>query len=217
MEHSVTDVIAERVRDLRREKSLTAEQLAERMRGVGVKWDRMTVTKVETKRRQNIAVTELFALAQALDVPPMTLLTPEKGRVQVGSDASLDAVGLVSWMDGTRGTSGLSTMWFRREAERLRRYRLVAESITAAKAANFVANQARGTDDEKAAGERRDARLQDLARAVDPILRETGVKPGGMPLGWLTMMAARGWLEAELVPADETAAVDAWESEEDDG
>lgn len=210
-------VVKERVKELRKAKGLTAAELGEAMAAQGAPWDRSIVANFENGRRATLSVAELFALAIVLDVPPLLLMTPPEGRVLVAPDISLDAVGLVSWMDGTRGTTGLPTVWFRREAERLRRYRLVAESIAAAKAADAVANQARGTADETVADERREARLQDLARAVDPILRETAVTPAGMPLGWLTMLAARGWLDAELVPTDEAAALQASNGEEQDG
>jgi transcriptional regulator with XRE-family HTH domain len=69
-----TQVAARHVRRLRRLQKLTAAQLAERVTLAGVKWDRATVTKLETGRRQSLSIEELIALAKALDVPLIHLL-----------------------------------------------------------------------------------------------------------------------------------------------
>ncbi len=69
------DVVRERVRALRRGR-YTADQLAERLQAVGVKWDRNVVASFETGRRKTLAVEELLALALILDVAPVNLLVP---------------------------------------------------------------------------------------------------------------------------------------------
>ncbi|WP_419994760.1 helix-turn-helix domain-containing protein [Streptomyces boninensis] len=73
-------VIAERVREARARHGFTAQILADKLKHVGVPWDRATVTKVETGRRQNITVVELLALARVLDVAPVHLLVPVDDR-----------------------------------------------------------------------------------------------------------------------------------------
>lgn len=68
------DVLARRVRQVRTRREITAQQLADRLRAVGVAWDRATVTKLETGRRQNVTLVEWLALARVLDVAPVHLL-----------------------------------------------------------------------------------------------------------------------------------------------
>ncbi|BDD71728.1 helix-turn-helix domain-containing protein [Streptomyces violaceoruber] len=78
MEHpspsAPVDVLARRVRQVRSRREITAQQLADRLRDVGVPWDRATVTKLETGRRQNVTLVEWLALARVLDVAPVHLL-----------------------------------------------------------------------------------------------------------------------------------------------
>lgn len=71
-----TQVVAQRVKELRTRRGLTAEQLAARLVEQGVSWQRGTVAKLETGRRENITVAELLALAVVLDVAPVHLLVP---------------------------------------------------------------------------------------------------------------------------------------------
>jgi transcriptional regulator with XRE-family HTH domain len=70
------EAIRTRVREARNRKGMTAQELADRLKGSGVPWDRGTVTKLETGHRQNVTVVELLALARALDVAPIHLLVP---------------------------------------------------------------------------------------------------------------------------------------------
>jgi transcriptional regulator with XRE-family HTH domain len=83
MEHSMAagpiDTLARRVRQVRARRELTAQQLADRLRELGVPWDRATVTKLETGRRQNVTLTEWLALARALEVAPVHLLVEPEG------------------------------------------------------------------------------------------------------------------------------------------
>ncbi|MBP2581630.1 transcriptional regulator with XRE-family HTH domain [Streptomyces sp. PvR006] len=80
MEHAETEgpvaVIARRVKELRGRKGFTAQELADKLRAAGVPWDRATVTKLETRRRQSVSVVEFMALARVLDVAPVHLLVP---------------------------------------------------------------------------------------------------------------------------------------------
>lgn len=53
---------------------MTAEQLADRMREVGVPFDKNVVANLETGRRRFVTVQELLALAYVLNVSPGALL-----------------------------------------------------------------------------------------------------------------------------------------------
>jgi transcriptional regulator with XRE-family HTH domain len=78
MEQPLTphQVIAARVRELRKKRGWSAAHLAAEMTKVGVPWERMVVTKLENGRRQNVTVEELFALANVLSVAPVHLVVP---------------------------------------------------------------------------------------------------------------------------------------------
>lgn len=69
-----TQAVIERVKELRRKRGLTAQQLAERMTKAGVPWEAGVVTKLETGRRKSISVAELLALAYVLDVALVHLI-----------------------------------------------------------------------------------------------------------------------------------------------
>jgi transcriptional regulator with XRE-family HTH domain len=71
-----TQAVARQVRAIRERRRMTAAKLAEEMTRVGVKWDRGTVAKLETGRRENVSVAELLALAAVLSVSPVWLLVP---------------------------------------------------------------------------------------------------------------------------------------------
>jgi transcriptional regulator with XRE-family HTH domain len=73
---AVTREIAQRMKDLRRKRDLDQAELAERMTGLGVPWDRSIVANLESGRRRSVAVDEVYALALALNVAPVHLLVP---------------------------------------------------------------------------------------------------------------------------------------------
>lgn len=92
MEHDSPEtpigVLARRVRQVRTRREMTAEQLAARMRAVGVKWTRATVSKLETGLRQDLSITEWLALARALDVAPVHLLTQPESAGTTQAEAT---------------------------------------------------------------------------------------------------------------------------------
>lgn len=109
-------VLAQRVRQLRARKQLTAQQLADKLRQQGIPWDRATVTKLETGRRQNLAVTELLALALVLDVAPINLLVPlDDSSYQVTPKRSEDADTVRAWVRGESPLPGTDERTFRAE------------------------------------------------------------------------------------------------------
>jgi transcriptional regulator with XRE-family HTH domain len=70
------ETVARRVREVRRRRGLSAAQLAERLRDVGLEWDRSIIANLETGRRAGVDVAELLALAYVLRVAPVHLLIP---------------------------------------------------------------------------------------------------------------------------------------------
>ncbi|MEE1819325.1 helix-turn-helix transcriptional regulator [Streptomyces sp. SP18ES09] len=111
MEHVAAEdpvsVIARRVKEVRGRKGLTAQELADKLRDAGVPWDRATVTKLETRRRQNVSVVEFLALARALDVAPVHLLvTLGEGQYQVTPNEAVPAVRARGWVRGEDSMRG---------------------------------------------------------------------------------------------------------------
>jgi transcriptional regulator with XRE-family HTH domain len=71
-----TKVIAARVKELRKSRGWSAADLAQAMKAVGIEWERIIVTKLETGRRASVSVEEMLALAYVLDVAVVDLVVP---------------------------------------------------------------------------------------------------------------------------------------------
>ncbi len=103
-------VIARRVREVRSRHQMTAQDLAERMTTLGLPWNRTTVVKLENGRRENVSVTELLVLAEALATAPVNLLVPvtdEPYQVTPARTESSDVVR--EWVRGNKPLPGTST------------------------------------------------------------------------------------------------------------
>lgn len=98
----ITTVIAQRIRTLREGARLSGAGLAAEMVKLGVPWNRTTVAKLETGRRESVTVQELLALAAALNVPPVWLLTdPAAGQVvPIANGMQLDPWAALLWFIG---------------------------------------------------------------------------------------------------------------------
>lgn len=73
---SPTASVAHRVREVRKRRGLTAQELADKLTAQGVSWQRSTVAKLENGNRQEVTLTEWLALAAVLNVAPLHLLVP---------------------------------------------------------------------------------------------------------------------------------------------
>lgn len=92
--------VVSRLKELRRRRGLTAQQLADGMSDAGIPWEYGVVAKLETGRRKALSVAEWLALARVLDVPPVALLLPEEDteyQVTPGS-APLSAHAVGEWL-----------------------------------------------------------------------------------------------------------------------
>ncbi|WP_329103179.1 hypothetical protein [Streptomyces sp. NBC_01439] len=100
--------VARRVREVRKRRDLTAEQLAQRLQAVGLPWERGTVVKLEAGYRQNVGVAEVFALAVALDMSPLHLLVPLDDRpCQVTPNRVESANTVRAWVRGEQPLPGM--------------------------------------------------------------------------------------------------------------
>jgi transcriptional regulator with XRE-family HTH domain len=114
-----TAVLIANIKRLRRKRGLTAQQLSERLIELGVNIGRVGVAKMEGGNRRSISIEELFAMALALNVSPLTLLVPEaedehveitptttvtssEVGLWVAGDNPLSNAGVPAWMDWVR-------------------------------------------------------------------------------------------------------------------
>lgn len=93
----LTGLMGRQVRRVRQQRGLTAAELSEACAALGVEVPSRTITNWETGKRASIGVTDLIVVAEALGVPPISLLFPlgEADRVEVlpGRDVAVwDAI-----------------------------------------------------------------------------------------------------------------------------
>lgn len=77
------DAIGRRVRDLRRARKLTVQQLSDALAEHGVIINRPVLSNLENGTRHTVSAAELMVLARALDVPPLLLILPLGSSEQV--------------------------------------------------------------------------------------------------------------------------------------
>jgi transcriptional regulator with XRE-family HTH domain len=151
-------VVAQRVRELRKRRDLTQGQLAEKVGGIlGANWYATTVAKIEgagTSRGgrkyqpRAVTLTELLALAVALEASPESLMLPRdpSAWVAIGS-RELPAYVLRGWLAGRLGelpprdeVSAILPAEFRELAE------FIAQTVKVAEAQRSEYNAERGDE-----------------------------------------------------------------------
>lgn len=95
-------VVARRVVEARESRGWTQAKLARRLSDVGYNKSRSTLTKLEGGQYRNVSVDDVFALAAALGVPPVYLLTPleDIATVAVTPNVRLPAALVRAWIRG---------------------------------------------------------------------------------------------------------------------
>ena len=110
---TISEIIAMRLVEARR--GVTQAQLADRLRGMGVKMDRASIAKIEARAKRSktkarkVTVEELFLLAAALGVSPLHLVLPldDQSRVEISPTITRPGEtdqGLGTWTDASRET-----------------------------------------------------------------------------------------------------------------
>lgn len=93
-----------RVEEARKSRGWTQEQLAARLRELGVRSSRSTIAKLEGRgSRATLAkIEDLFALAAALGVPPVHLLVPldDEAPVSLAPNVTVPAPAARAWIRG---------------------------------------------------------------------------------------------------------------------
>lgn len=127
---TLTGLIADRVKTLRTGARLSGSALAAEMNKRGIPWNRTTVAKLETGRRESLNVQELLALALVLDVPPVSLIAdPRRDElIPVAEGVEVDPWEALLWMTGA-GTLDLEPVHavYQGEADLIWEGRVVVE------------------------------------------------------------------------------------------
>ncbi|MGW6785393.1 helix-turn-helix transcriptional regulator [Streptomyces sp. NPDC054987] len=127
MEHTdgpldVAEAIRGRVRELRGRSGLTAAELANELKALGVPWNRSIVANFEAGRRPNVSVVEWLALAQVLNVAPVHLLVPpdapNEGSYQVAPELTASVEDVRAWIRGYYPIKSANLVQFHRESPR---------------------------------------------------------------------------------------------------
>lgn len=79
-DRTVEAIFARRLREARKARGWTQQDLVDRLDELGVEWDRTTLARIE-KRQRKVGLEEFVAIAAALDVAPIYLFLPIEGDV----------------------------------------------------------------------------------------------------------------------------------------
>jgi transcriptional regulator with XRE-family HTH domain len=109
-------VLGAQMREVRERRRWSLRELAERLAEVGHPMHHVTVAKIETGVR-GVALDEVLALAYALDVSPLHLITPldDAEAVAVTDTVSAGAVEVRRWLRGQTPLPGQDERTYRTE------------------------------------------------------------------------------------------------------
>ncbi|MET8524755.1 helix-turn-helix transcriptional regulator [Micromonospora sp. NPDC005172] len=184
--------IASQIRDWRKARGLSAQQLSDRCTAVGHPIPRNIIANVETGRRVSVTVPELIVLAMALNVPPALLIYPvgKEAATRVAPQQATTTWNAAKWFVGeSRPGPGMvgvddetdyrtaSREWesahdlvtaYQRHDALVRRYRLIRDD-TVAELKRMAEPSIPEQEDEmrRTRQLRTDMLANDLARAID--------------------------------------------------
>lgn len=104
-----SEFVGPQVRVLRKRRDWLQEDLAKRLEELGFSgWRQSKVAKIESGQAKRLTLDEVFELAVALDVTPLYLFTPDRGRdeqgeaigVQLGPKISRSIPHVREWVRG---------------------------------------------------------------------------------------------------------------------
>ncbi|MFI9273911.1 helix-turn-helix domain-containing protein [Kitasatospora sp. NPDC052896] len=135
--------VAERIRATRDTAGLTVPELAQRCADRGLAIPRTTITNLETGRRTSVDLAEFLVIADALGVPPISLLFP------IGTAATVDVLpgrevstwDAVAWFTGETASTEVAPAGSEREL--LDTFRAHDESVAAAATSMALAKDRR--------------------------------------------------------------------------
>ncbi len=98
----INDIVSTRVRELRVACGWKQDELGKRLSELGIDRSMHYVSQIETQRKAKPSVGEVAALALALEVSPLALLTPrsEADTIEVTPKARMEGGAFRDWMHG---------------------------------------------------------------------------------------------------------------------
>ncbi|MFF1411954.1 helix-turn-helix domain-containing protein [Streptomyces sp. NPDC058289] len=105
--------MAAEVRRFRQVRGMSAQQLADRCAELGMPIARSVLANFESGRRPTLSVAELLIIAQALRVPPVSLVFPVgyEERTEYLPGKKYDTFEAAQWFSGEVPGHGLSSSW----------------------------------------------------------------------------------------------------------
>jgi transcriptional regulator with XRE-family HTH domain len=103
-ERRLASVIAERVKGIRKDRRMSAQDLADATAQLGHPIKRSVIANLENGRRDSIGIAEVLVLARALDVPPLALVFPlgRAPEAEVFPGASAPTWDAARWFTGEK-------------------------------------------------------------------------------------------------------------------
>lgn len=101
---TLRETTTERIRELRKQRGMTQQGLADRLRHLGAILDRTSIAKIEKGTRE-LTLLEAFQVAWALDVAPVHLFVPTDSpdeEISIGPNMTADPAALRGWIRGVR-------------------------------------------------------------------------------------------------------------------
>ncbi len=120
--------VGRRVAHYRNRRGLTAQQLSDALRELGVDLKRTVIGNLESGYRRTVSLSEILAIAYVLGVPPLLLMTPvgEEAAFGVLPDVDVDPWDAARWITGEgpppNGDADAIELW-RRHVDLLTLYR----------------------------------------------------------------------------------------------
>jgi hypothetical protein len=171
---------------IRNRRGLSVAKLAARCAELGApKLNRDVITNIEVRgRRQDVGVSELFALALALEVPPLVLVLPLDGRdeLEITEKVAMSPLDAALWSMGELEPDDPDerARW-RKDALPLGLSRLTAHQI------QYVTKaQARGDEEDFRQS------LRALGGYLDRMI-EQDIRPPELPAEWVEQLRDNEW------------------------
>lgn len=107
------EVFVKHLREMRKNRGWSQEQLALRLRHLGVDLDRTKIAKIETDHR-DVSLDEVFGIAAALDAAPVFLLFPwgEADTIEVTPKIEASAADALDWFKGESTLEGQDPRYY---------------------------------------------------------------------------------------------------------
>lgn len=199
-----SEILGDQVKEWRRKRNLSAQQLADRVAELGGTLDRVAISKLENGQR-GVSLDEALMLAAALNVPPPLLILPlgSESRVRITDESVIHPHLALEWLAGQQPLAStkrlaIGLQEWHEAAERLRFFWALRQAQVETNLAHGELQRAEYVGDEKRLLAARAAFADALKRLSDCLtsMRDKGVTPPTMRDEYLDKMSELGlWRE----------------------